>query len=123
MTTSVSGLTVDAIVWFAGPNLTAAAVWLAVTVAALRRRGRVSGAGPVAVGAGLLAWCFSFYVVSGCLQILIDGPDLFEILEHPGYQVFSSVTTLASVAGPGLMLFGLVRLLRSHDRAGGWTDT
>ena len=122
MIDGVFGPTVDAIVWFVGPNLTAAAVWLAIAVAALRRRGRVSGAGPVAVGTGLLAWCFSFYVVSGCLQILIDGPDLFKILEHPGYQMLNALTALASVAGPGLMLFGVVRLLRAHDRAGGWTD-
>ena len=120
MIESVFGPTVDAIVWFVGPNLTTAAVWTAMTVAALRRRGRAAGVRPIAVGSGLLAWCFVFYATSGVLQILTSGADLWRILEHPGYQTLSAVTALASVAGPGLMLFGLVRLLRAHDRAGGW---
>ena len=116
----VFGPTVDAFVWSVGPSLTTAAVWIALAVAALRRRGRVAGVWPIAAGSGLLAWCFLFYATSGVLQILNSGADLWRILEYPVYQSLSALTNLASVAGPGLMLFGVVRLLRARDRAGGW---
>ena len=122
MIDGVFGPTVDAIVWFVGPNLTTAAVWIAMTVAALRRRAHAAGVRSIAVGSGLLAWCFIFYAISGVLQILNAGGNLWEILGRPRYQMLNSLTALASVAGPVLMLFGLVRLLRVHDRAGGWTD-